>query len=223
MGLCRLQTIMSRASRRPKNVKVVYFKMAGRAGAVRAALKLARIKYENDFVDRDSMQELKPRLPFGQVPVFEVNGEIVAQSNAFLRYVGKFSGLYPDDPFDALKVDEIVDGVSDSMLLLRPSLLEKNPDKKLRMRKELISSDGSLRVFLQNMERLVQRNQDKSGAIGRGHACGKELTIADISLFTILKMIHDEFFEGIPRTLLTNFPLLKNIHDNLNGLDVWGL
>ena len=36
-------------------------------------------------------------------------------------------------------------------------------------------------------------------------------------------MIHDEFFEGIPRTLLTNFPLLKNIHDNLNGLDVWGL
>ena len=117
---------MSRASRRPKNVKVVYFKMAGRAGAVRAALKLARIKYENDFVDRDSMKELKPRLPFGQVPVFEVNGEIVAQSNAFLRYVGKFSGLYPDDPFDALKVDEIVDGVSDSMLLLRPSLLEKN-------------------------------------------------------------------------------------------------
>lgn len=107
-------------------MKVVYFKMAGRAGAVRAALKLARIKYENDFVDRDSMQELKPRLPFGQVPVFEVNGEIVAQSNAFLRYVGKFSGLYPDDPFDALKVDEIVDGVSDSMLLLRPSLLEKN-------------------------------------------------------------------------------------------------
>lgn len=91
------------------------------------------------------------------------------------------------------------------------------------MRKELISSDGSLRVFLQNMERLVQRNQDKSGAIGRGHACGKELTIADISLFTILKMIHDEFFEGIPRTLLSNFPLLKNIHDNLNGLDVWGL
>ena len=44
------------------------------------------------------------------------------------------------------------------------------------MRKELISSDGSLRIFLQNMERLVQRNQDKSGTIGRGHACGKELT-----------------------------------------------
>merc|ERR1712048_560142 len=72
--------------------------MAGRAGAVRAALKLARIKYENDFVDRDSMQELKPRLPFGQVPVFEVNGEIVAQSNAFFSIRGQVLGVVPGRP-----------------------------------------------------------------------------------------------------------------------------
>jgi len=130
-------------AKKPRSVKVTYFKMAGGAGPVRAALKLANIEYTNEFVDRESMKALKPKLPFGQVPVFEVNDEMVSQSNAFLRYVGKFSSLYPSDPFKALKVDEILDGVSDSMLLLRPSLIESDPAKKLRLRKELVAKpDG---------------------------------------------------------------------------------
>ena len=209
-------------AKKPRSVKVTYFKMAGRAGPVRAALKLANIEYTNEFVDRESMKALKPKLPFGQVPVFEVNDEMVSQSNAFLRYVGKFSSLYPSDPFKALKVDEILDGVSDSMLLLRPSLIESDPAKKLRLRKELVAKpDGPLFKFLQNMEGLVHSNQVKTGQ-GK-FAAGAQLSIADITLFTLLKMIHDSFFDGIPPTLLDDFPLLTSIYNILSELDCWGL
>jgi len=219
--LCLAAKGVARLVKKPAKVKVTYFKMAGRAGPARAALKIANVDYENEFIDRESMQKIKPKLPFGQVPVFEVKGEVVSQSNAFLRYIGKFSGLYPDDPFLALKVDELVDGVGDAMLLLKPSLLEKNHDKKMRMRKELVAKDGSLRRFLENVEKIVAANQVKTNQ-GK-FATGSRLSIADITLFTLMKMIHDGFFDGIPTSLLDDFPLLKGIHDVLSDMDVWGL
>jgi len=36
-------------------------------------------------------------------------------------------------------------------------------------------------------------------------------------------MIHDGFFDGIPPTLLDDFPLLTSIYNILSELDCWGL
>lgn len=41
------------------------------------------------------------------------NGNIITQSLAIARYVGKLSGLYPIDPIKALYVDEILDTVNE--------------------------------------------------------------------------------------------------------------
>jgi len=199
--------------KKPRQVKVTYFKMAGRAGPVRAALQLAKIKYENVFVNRESFNAMKPKLPFGQVPVFEVNGEVVSQSNAFLRYVGRFSSLYPTDPFKALKVDEVLDGISDALLVMRPSLMEKDLEKKLQLRKELISPDGALTKFMTNMQKLVESNKGS-------YAAGSQMSIADLSLYTMLKMINDGGLDGIPPSVLGDYPLLKNIFENINTLNV---
>lgn len=42
------------------------------------------------------------------VPTQQVNGKVIGHSTALLRYVGKVGDLYPEDAFDALKVDEVV-------------------------------------------------------------------------------------------------------------------
>ena len=89
------------------------------------------------------------------------------------------------------------------------------------MRRELIAPGGKLRIFLENMERLVGSNQVKAGQ-GK-YAAGDKLSIADIGLFTLLKMIRDGVFDGIPSSLLDEFPLLRRIHDIMIGLDCWGL
>lgn len=52
--------------------------------------------------------ELKPNTPMGQLPILEVDGKKVCQSGALLRYAGKLAGLYPEDAWKALKVDEFL-------------------------------------------------------------------------------------------------------------------
>jgi glutathione S-transferase len=48
-------------------------------------------------------------LPFGQVPSLEVDGQVLAQSSAILRYVATVGGLHPSsDPLAAAQIDSIV-------------------------------------------------------------------------------------------------------------------
>jgi glutathione S-transferase len=61
------------------------------------------------------------KLPFGQVPVLEVaEGTFIGQSAAIVRYLGKRSGLYPEDPIAAAVVDSIMDEETD--LLIGPAV-----------------------------------------------------------------------------------------------------
>ena len=45
--------------------------------------------------------------PLAQVPVLSVGESRVTQSSAILRYVGRMTGLYPEDPLLAAQVDEV--------------------------------------------------------------------------------------------------------------------
>ena len=46
--------------------------------------------------------------PLGQMPFLEVNGSVICESVPISSYSCKIAGLYPTDPFEALKQDEIV-------------------------------------------------------------------------------------------------------------------
>ena len=51
--------------------------------------------------------------PLGSIPVLDVAGERFAQSNAILRYAGKLTGLYPEDPIAAMRVDMVLDTIEE--------------------------------------------------------------------------------------------------------------
>ena len=55
----------------------------------------------------------KAHTPFGALPVLEVDGQKLAQSNAINRYVGKITDLYPSDPWQAALCDEVMEAVED--------------------------------------------------------------------------------------------------------------
>jgi len=52
-------------------------------------------------------------LPWGNLPVLEVDGKRIAQSAAICRFLGKRLNLCGADEFEAAKCDEIVDAVRD--------------------------------------------------------------------------------------------------------------
>lgn len=50
-------------------------------------------------------------MPFGKVPVMEIDGKVVNQSVAISRYLAKKAGLAGEDEWEALLIDVAVDNI----------------------------------------------------------------------------------------------------------------
>ena len=144
--------------------------------------------------------------PFGQFPVLQVDGKTIAQTGAIARFCGKLSGLYPtENDFYAAKVDEVIDLATDITGKIRPALIEKDPEKKMEMRREL--SETVLPHWLGFMESLLEDNGKT------GYFVDDCLSVADLAAWRLCGWISGGIIDGIPETILDAFPLL-NAHQN---------
>jgi len=101
-----------------------YFDIRGRGEAIRIALHDAGVKFTDESFtseewgkERDdglkALWSLEGKLPFGQVPLLEVDGLPLVQSHAILRYLGRKYGWYKGTPAELYKIDFISEGTED--------------------------------------------------------------------------------------------------------------
>eukprot|EP00934_Nitzschia_sp_Nitz4_P009023 Nitzschia sp. Nitz4//scaffold98_size77359//22004//22666//NITZ4_005543-RA/size77359-processed-gene-0.36-mRNA-1//-1//CDS//3329560742//9013//frame0 len=99
---------MSETTKQPK-LKLHYFNFPGRGEAIRLYCAYAGLELEDRrFNSWDDLTAMKNagELPFGQVPLLEVDGtHKLVQSTAILRYLSQIAGLFPKDPLEAANVD----------------------------------------------------------------------------------------------------------------------
>ena len=179
-----------------------------RAEMSRLALFIGGIEFEDFRPSREEIATMRNEgiFPFGQLPVLQVDGKTIAQTGAIARYCGKMSGRYPtDNDFYAAKVDEVIDLATDITAKIRPALIEKDPDKRMEMRKEL--SETVLPHWLGFMETLLENN-GKTRYFVDG-----SLTVADLAAWRLCGWISGGIIDGISETILDVFPLL-NAHQN---------
>jgi len=55
-------------------------------------------------------------MPFGQMPVLEIDGKRIVQSSAICRYLAKLVGLAGDNDFESMQIDSVVDIFNDLRL-----------------------------------------------------------------------------------------------------------
>ncbi len=85
----------------------------GRGEAARLAMHLGGIAFEDRRIAGKDWPALRDKTPFQAMPVLEVDGKVITQSNTINRYLGKLAGLYPKDDWQAALVDEVMDAVED--------------------------------------------------------------------------------------------------------------
>ncbi|MFB1632589.1 MULTISPECIES: glutathione S-transferase family protein [Pseudomonas] len=92
-------------------IKLYNFPKSGHAHRIELMLSLLQLPTELVFVDLAKGAHKQPDFlalnPFGQVPVIEDNGTVIADSNAILVYLAKAYGgerWLPDDPIGAARV-----------------------------------------------------------------------------------------------------------------------
>ena len=182
-----------------------------RAEISRIALFIGGIEFEDIRPSREEIKKMKAEglPPFGQFPILQVDGKTIAQTGAIARFCGKLSGLYPtDNNFYAAKVDEVIDLATDITFKIRPALKEQNSDKSMLMRKEL--TETVLPIWLGFMETLLERNGNT------GYFVNDSLTVADLAAWRLCGWISGGIIDGIPETILENFPLLSNHQDKIS-------
>lgn len=190
-------------------LKLVYFDFhGGRGEPARLALHIGGVTFEDQRVAFSDWPAIKPQMPYQALPVLEVDDKLLAQSNSINRFVGKLTGLYPNDPWQAALCDEIMDAVEDSTRLLAGTFGIKNDEEKKAARQVL--ADGPLRLSLQQMQTRLEQSGGKYFADDR-------LTVADLKVFAWIKDLRSGNFDYIP-TDLTNrvAPLLIAHFERVN-------
>jgi glutathione S-transferase len=173
--------------------KLTYFDFdGGRGEPIRIALHAAGIDFEDERLSFPQFGEMRKGTRFNALPVFEIDGAAITQSNAVLRYVGKMAGLYPADDLQALYCDEVLGAVEDlSHHIGRTFGL---PAEELQQAREKLV-EGWLSIFLRGLDELLTRGGGK-------YFADNSLTVADLKVSGQTGWLQSGSLDHIPTDLV---------------------
>jgi glutathione S-transferase len=179
---------------------LTYFDFDGSRGEVpRLAMYVGGVPFEDRRIARKDWAALRDSMPFQAMPILEVDGKVIAQSNTINRYVGKLAGLYPKDDWQAARVDEVMDAVEDLTTRIGATI-RMDDEAKRKAREELAA--GPIPRFLQQLEARL-----KSG--GGEWFVENRMTVADLKCYLLTRWLKSGVIDHVPADIVDrNAPLL---------------
>ena len=173
--------------------KLTYFNFdGGRGEPVRIALHAAGIEFEDERLSFEQFSEMRRGTPFSALPVLNIDGADVTQTNSLLRYVGKIAGLYPTDSLQALYCDEVMSAFEDVNHHVGQTLFLQGDELRLA-REKLV--DGWLTIFVRGLDKLLVRG-------GGEYFADNQLTVADLKAFVQVRSLRSGILDHVPADLV---------------------
>lgn len=164
----------------------------GRGEPARLALHIGGIAFEDRRIGMKDWPALRDKMPFQAMPLLEVDGKSVAQSNTINRYVGKLAGLYPKDDWQAALCDEIMDAAEDIGSRIGGTM-QLADDAKKKAREALATG-----AIPRHLEQLAERLKNGGGEF----FVDKRLTVADLKVFGLIRWLRSGALDHIPKDLV---------------------
>lgn len=184
--------------------KIIYFGIPGRGEAIRLALAIGGVKFEDKRVPFPAWGKIKPTTPWGTLPVLELaDGLQISQARSVLRFVGKYTGLYPSDQLVAQRVDELMDALEDLGAIISNVGQGLSRDDQEAARLMAVSDGGVVYNLLKSIDEFIEVNGTG------GYAVGNEMNIASILTFTNIGRLVGGVFYGVPPTVCDPFPNIQ--------------
>lgn len=189
--------------------RLTYFDVdGGRAEPIRIAFHAAGLDFEDRRVAFDEFHKIREGLRFRCVPVLEIDGEAVTQSNGLSRYVGKMAGLYPEDALQALYCDEAL-GVAEDVTHAIVRTFGLEGDELRAARQNLV--ENSFSVFLRGLGELLTRG-------GGEYFADRRLTVADLKILGITQWLGSGMLDHVPTDLVQRMaPSLIEHQERIEG------
>jgi len=163
--------------------KLYYFPGRGRAEIIRYIFAYAEVPFEDVRLEREVFKsEYKPKFPFGQVPVLDIDGKhMLAQSHSIARYLANEFHMTGANHFEAALVDMYVDGLSDLKTNMRPAQRAKNAGDENAGKEEWAKFKAEhFTPFLDRYEKVLAGNDNE-------HLVGSKTTWADLVIAEFLE------------------------------------
>ena len=132
--------------------KLIYFKARGSGELSRFVFAQAGVEYEDVRLEYggEEWAAQKPTMPFGVLPVLEVDGKKLGGSMNIARYLAETYGLAGENAFENAEIASIVDTATDmnkelSKFWFGPDAKSEAYQKKLR--DEIVPSKLKLAFF----------------------------------------------------------------------------
>ena len=183
-------------------MRLIYFDFPGRGEAVRDALRMGGVAFEDLRLSYPEFQARRAagQLPWDTLPVLEfADGSQLGQSNALLRWAGAEAGLTPVDPLEALRVDALLDNIEDYGTRLSVSIRVTDDAVRAALRAELAER------WLPEWFRLLERRLAEAG---HGWLVGAALSIADLKAVHLIDKLTNGSLAGLRTDALDDFPQL---------------
>ncbi len=173
--------------------RLTYFDFdGGRGEPIRIALHAGGIEFDDHRISFAEFGDTRKDIRFTCVPVMEIDGVEVTQSNALSRYVGKLADLYPEDDLQALYCDEALEALEDlTWCIVKTFGLEGGALKSAR--EEL--ADGWMTTYLRGLSDLLARG-------GGEYFADNRLTVADLRAFVQTRSLRSGHLDHIPTDLV---------------------
>ncbi|XP_071647924.1 glutathione S-transferase-like [Temnothorax longispinosus] len=166
--------------------KLTYFDLTGVGEPIRLLFSYAGIDFVDKRIDKNDWPKLKPTMPFGKVPVLEVDGKRIHQSVAIARYVAKQCSLAGKNDLESLEIDSTVDTIYD----LKANLEDFHYESKEQAKEEkLKAAKVTVPYYLERLDAQVKKNG--------GYFVGGTLTWADITFVALLDYLNHMINENI--------------------------
>jgi len=159
--------------------KLTYFNGRGRAEIVRLVFAAAGEKYDDVRIEKAQWPALKSDTPFGQVPMLEVDGVKLCQSNSMARFLARRFNLAGKTDLDQARADMVMDCYEDTIKPLFTFFFEQDEAKKEAAKKKFV--EEQLPGSLDGLEKLLKENKG-----GDGFFVGDGLTWADLGLVVLV-------------------------------------
>ncbi|EFN62037.1 Glutathione S-transferase [Camponotus floridanus] len=174
--------------------KLTYFPIQALAEPIRFLFSYGGTEFIDYRFDRADWPKIKPTMPFGQVPVVEVDGKKIAQSVAISRYLAKQYGLAGKDDWESLEIDSTYENN------------ETAKEEKLKRAKEIVP------YYLERLDAQVQKNG--------GYFVGGALSWADFTFVGLLDYLNFMMRENIIEKY-DNLKQLKQKVEKIPSIKSW--
>uniref|UniRef100_A0A1B6I8A3 glutathione transferase n=1 Tax=Homalodisca liturata TaxID=320908 RepID=A0A1B6I8A3_9HEMI len=186
-------------------IKLSYFTLIGLAEPIRYLLSYSGKDFEDyRFGGTEWLTVIKPTSPWGKCPLLEINGQTVSQNLAICRYLGKEAGLGGKDNWEDLRIDEIIDVITDLRLELAKPYLEMDEQKKKALKITIFNEVAP--VYLKKLDAHVEKNN--------GYLANGKFSWADVYFGAICENFN--FLLGYEVT--DGYPNLKALKDKIQAL-----